>query len=100
MPDDGSARPSRPETVHHQILLVGRRVLTIDGVKQVDSFDDDTILLNTHLGTLTIRGKNLRIQQLDVESGRFAAEGDVDALQYAPRRDMRNAQGLFQKLWR
>jgi sporulation protein YabP len=94
MPDESTTRPS------HQVMLVGRRTLTIEGVKQVDSFDDDTIVLNTHMGGLTIRGKNLKIQQLDLDTGRFAAEGDVDLLQYAPRRDLRHTQGLLQKLWR
>jgi sporulation protein YabP len=83
----------------HQLNLVARRHLVVEGVKQVDSFNDDTITLNTSLGTLTIRGRNLRIQQLDVEAGRFSAEGDVDSLQYSQRRDLSN-QGLFQKLWR
>jgi sporulation protein YabP len=56
--------PSAP----HAVTLDGRRHLEIVGVTHVDTFTDDTIVLSTHLGNLTIKGHALQIQHVDVET--------------------------------
>lgn len=97
---ESEARPLPEERERrHQLSLMARRQLAVDGVKHVDSFDDDSIVLSTDMGTLTIRGRNLRIHQLDLEAGRFTAEGEVDVMTYSQRRDLK-AQSLLKKLWR
>lgn len=83
----------------HQVQLRERRNLAIDGVSHVDSFDDDTIVLATDMGTLTIRGHNLRIQHLDLEEGQFVAEGEFDSLSYTQSREAKARQG-WQRMWR
>lgn len=84
----------------HQVVLSGRRALTVDGVKDVANFDDDSIVLETTEGTLTIRGKGLKLHQLDVTTGRLEASGEVDSLQYAARRRPSDGMSVLQKLWR
>lgn len=84
----------------HQITLSARRYLAIEGVKHVDSFDDDTIVLATDMGTVTVRGRNLSIQRLDLDAGEFAAEGEIDAFAYSQPKDARRNQRILQKFWR
>lgn len=84
----------------HTLALTGRHTLQIAGVKHVDSFDDSHIVLNTDLGRLVIRGRGLKIQQLDLDQGDFSAVGEVDQMIYSNRvRGSERGQGL-QKLWR
>ena len=87
----------------HQVTLTNREELRVSGVLHVDSFDDRQIVLATDLGTLTIQGEDLQIRQLDLESGRFAVEGIVNALSYAMggKRDRKGkGQGFLERLLR
>jgi sporulation protein YabP len=83
----------------HRLELQARRTLMVQGVKHVDRFDDDTIVLVTEMGPLTIRGRNLRIHHLDLDRGEFAAEGEIDALTYTQRTHP-GGRNPLQRLWR
>ena len=43
------------------IIIENRKKLNISGVKDVLSFDDETLLLDTALGRLTVKGEGLQI---------------------------------------
>ncbi|MDW7674002.1 MAG: sporulation protein YabP [Bacillota bacterium] len=66
----------------HQLTLAERKKLELSGVVHVESFDDDEVLLDTKLGGLIIKGKNLHVNQLDVVQGNLTIEGLVMAIQY------------------
>jgi sporulation protein YabP len=74
-PDEGAAG--------HEVTIVNREQMTIRGVLRVDSFDDQEVVLDTDLGTLTVRGEDLHIKQLDLDQGSFAVDGLITSLQYA-----------------
>ncbi len=84
----------------HSISLHNRQSLSLQGVQHVDNFDDDTIVLSTTMGPLTIRGHNLRIQNLDLEQGRFEAVGEFDMVQYGRKKAKGTSGTAWQKLWR
>ena len=46
---------------NHNIIIEDRKKLTLSGVKDVISFDDETLLLETALGRLTVKGAGLHI---------------------------------------
>ena len=74
--------PSAPENRAHNITLCDRRRLSITGVEDVDCFNEQVVVLQTPLGTLTVTGAGLNMSQLNLEDGRVALEGEVDALEY------------------
>ncbi len=84
----------------HVVTVSGRRAVVIEGVRHVDNFDDNTVVLATELGLLTIRGRSLAIHQLDLEAGYFTAEGDIDALIYSRKKVGRPTDTPWKKLWR
>ena len=57
-----------PEAAHH-ILLEGREQLTVSGVEEVESFDENTIVMVTSKGTLVVRGEDLHIEKLSLDGG-------------------------------
>ena len=70
------------------ISLENREHLTISGVDEVESFDENTILMSTSLGDLTVRGRDLHIETLSLGGGDLKVEGTIDSLTYeaeAPR---------------
>lgn len=85
-----------PEAAHH-ILLEGREQLTVSGVEEVESFDENTIVMVTSKGTLVVRGEDLHIEKLSLDGGDLKVEGAVDALSYEDDRSGRG--GLLSRLF-
>lgn len=68
--------------VNQNIILEDRKKLTLTGVKDVLNFDEETVILDTALGKLTVKGSHLHILNFDTQSGDLTAEGRVHALVY------------------
>ena len=86
-----------PEAAHH-ILLEGREQLTVSGVEEVESFNENTIIMTTVKGTLVVRGEDLHIEKLSLDGGDLRVEGVVDSLSYED--DSRERGGFFARLLR
>lgn len=71
--------------IRHTVTIDGRKRLTITGVTDTDKFDENTVLLYTCMGEMIIKGKNLRVNGLSVESGDMLIEGDIDSVVYGDR---------------
>ena len=87
---------ARPERSHH-IILEEREQLVVSGVEEVESFDENTILLTTVQGGLEIQGEGLHIEKLSLDGGDLKVEGRVNALLYESDRGGRGG-GLFARL--
>lgn len=72
----------RSEAADHHVILEGRESLSVSGVEEVESFDENTIVMNTCKGTLVVRGEDLHIEKLSLDGGDLKVEGTVDALTY------------------
>lgn len=83
----------------HNLILENRKNLVLTGVTDVDSFDENSILLYTELGELVIRGKKLHINVMNVETGDLSVEGDISALVYGDR-DRKKKASLIGKLFK
>lgn len=82
----------------HNLILEGRKNLIVSGVSDVDSFDDQAIVAYTDLGELTIKGKNLHISKLSVETGDLKVSGEIVSLSYTDNRQV--SGGIISKLFR
>ncbi len=82
----------------HNLTLENRKKLVLDGVEDVISFDDASVLLDTVMGQLTINGSSLRIQELCLEKGNVSLEGDIDEILYSDTQVKKS--GFFGKLFR
>ena len=66
----------------HHVILEEREQLVVSGVEEVESFDENTILLTTTQGGLEIQGEELHIEKLSLDGGDLKVEGKVNALLY------------------
>ena len=66
----------------HKLQLNERTSLTMTGVAEVVSFDENTVVLPTSLGLLVIQGQQLQLKNLTLEGGQVAVEGSIRALSY------------------
>jgi sporulation protein YabP len=67
----------------HSLSLSDRRRLTVSGVEDVESFDEDAAALVTGGGTLTVRGSGLKLEKLSLDGGELVVEGRIDSLDYS-----------------
>ena len=85
---------------HQNIILKNRRKLLISGVRDVESFNEECIVVETELGTLVVRGSGLHINKLNIESAELDVEGDVACCEYIDSALSNNRGGLFSGLFR
>lgn len=72
------------ETINavNSITINERKNITLTGVKKIDSFDDEEFLLETNMGYLIIKGKELEIIKLDTYQGNISIKGIFNSLNY------------------
>ena len=75
----------------HRLTLEDRQHLSLTGVTEVDSFDENTVLLRTNRGLVSIRGEGLQLRSLNEQSGQVRVDGTVSAVVYEQGR----AEGGF-----
>ena len=87
---------SRKPTLSHVLNLTERKRLSLTGVEDVEAFDEETVVLSTSGGALTVRGSSLKINKLTLDGGELLVEGRIDSLEYAAERERR--RGFLGKL--
>ena len=84
----------------HRLSLEQRRECKITGVVEVQSFDENTILLETVEGMLTIKGNGLHVSRLNLDKGEADVEGLVDSLVYTDKKTLaKKGEGLLTRLF-
>lgn len=86
------------QTLPQNLTLEDRTHLCVTGVSDVDSFDDRTVTVFTQLGGLSVRGSDLHISALNVETGELVVDGQIDALLYAESQP--KGGGIFGRMFR
>ena len=81
----------------HNLLIEDRKQISITEVSDVDSFDEETILLSLHGGGLVLKGQGLHINKLDVDEGKVIITGMVNSAAYTAKRD-KTEGGFLKKL--
>lgn len=82
----------------HNLIMEDRRSLSISGVSDVDSFDEQAVVVFTDLGELTVHGSQLHISKLSLEIGELLMEGNISSLSYSDAQP-KNV-GFFNKVFR
>ena len=70
-------------TKSHKLILTNRKNANFTGILDVLSFDVAEVLLETELGMLHIKGKDLHVNRLNLEKGEADIEGEVDTMTYS-----------------
>lgn len=80
----------------HKLTLDSRSRLTMTGVTEVESFDEEMVVLHTTRGTLVVRGNGLHLQMLSLDGGQVHVDGTVESLTYE---DNAPVGGFFSRLF-
>lgn len=75
----------------HNVIMEKRAKLNMSGVTQVLTFDDETVVLETDMGMLTVKGTKLNIGGFSASSGELNMTGSVYALVYTDDKDAKTS---------
>jgi sporulation protein YabP len=87
-------------SVIQNIILENRNKLNISGVQDVLSFDDQVVIIETDLGLLTVKGENLKINKLSIDTEEVIIEGEINNLGYSDHTKKEQEGGLFSKIFK
>ncbi len=76
------AAEERMKEMPHTVILEGREKLSISGVTDVQSFDEEQVIMETVRGMMVVRGHGLHIERLQLEPGELLVEGEIALIEY------------------
>jgi len=83
----------------HDLSLKDRKELWVSGVKNIDSFDSEEFLIETNLGFLNVKGKDLTLDKMDNENNELLIKGHINSLSYVgSQKGKENKGNFFKKL--
>lgn len=91
------AEERKMQKTAHNLVMEERRKLSLSGILDVDSFDDETVIAYTESGQMTIKGRQLHVNKFSVETGDMVLEGEIFAISYC---DEKRTTGFFSKLFK
>ena len=82
----------------HSVILEDRKQLSLSGVSDVSGFDEETVVLETEVGQLNVKGSSLHINKFSIETGELNLDGNIYSLVYAENKQTEG--GFFSRLFR
>ena len=67
---------------NHKVTIENREMTTITDIVEIDSFDEEEIRATLKKGAIIIRGTNMNIQKLDLQTGEAIIAGTINSLMY------------------
>ena len=86
--------------VIQNLILENREKLSISGVIDVLSFDDQVVMIETELGLLTVKGEELRINKLSIDTSEVIVEGNISHLSYSEKNQEKSKGSLIGKIFK
>jgi sporulation protein YabP len=83
---------------NHSIIVENRKRVVLSGVREVESFNENDMIIITHSGALRIRGRGLEVGKINTESGDMEISGTVTSIHYSDTE--RSPNNLITKLFR
>ena len=82
------------------LILENRGKLSVSGVIDVLSFDDLVVIMETELGLLTVKGENLKINKLSIDTSEVILEGEINNLSYSDKEFEKNKTSFISKIFK
>lgn len=91
---------NQKSNIIQNLILESREKLNISGALDVLSFDDQIVILETHLGLLTVKGEDLRINKLNIDSEEVIVDGNISSLSYSDKSFEKKESGFLSKIFK
>ena len=85
------------QKMNHTVYIENRKSIVFTGITDVTGFDEQTVTLKSELGGIVIKGSDLQISRLSLDTGDVTVDGNINSLQYT---SSANSKGMFSKIFR
>ena len=89
---------SKPKV--QNLILENREKLSVSGVMDVESFNDECVIVDTELGVLIVRGEDLHISKLNLDNSELNIEGDILSCEYSDHESSKSKGGFFGRMFK
>ena len=72
------------------VKIIDRKNVMLDGVNNIEGFDEGYISLSTDLGKLLIEGRDLKVESLSKDSGEILISGHINGIYYSEQKQSKN----------
>lgn len=93
-------RKGLSNNIIQNLVLENRGKLSISGVLDVLSFDDQVVIVETELGLLTVKGEDLRINKLSIDTSEVVIEGEIFSMNYSEKDMEKKGGSLLGKIFK
>jgi len=87
------------KSLNHNVVMENREKVIITGIIDIHSFDDELVLTETEMGILTIKGRDLKMNKLNLDNTELVVEGQIGMLQYNDVDSIKKG-GMFNKIFK
>jgi sporulation protein YabP len=94
---------NKQNTPLYELVLRNREMLQVDGVAEVESFDEKQVIAVSKLGPLVVKGDRLHITQLNLEEGQLTVEGVINSFEYVEDKQAKmraRSKGVMSRLFK
>lgn len=88
------------EISNQEIILKNRSDLKITGVKKLESLNHNELYVETVLGRMVVKGSDLEMKHLDLESETLVITGKVYLMEYLNQKKGQSEKGFLAKLFK
>ena len=81
--------------IKQEVLIKGKGNVSVDFVKGIVSFDEDSVILDTDAGKMIVEGIGLRIENLEKATGRIQITGMISGVHYLEKEMKNKGRRLF-----
>lgn len=82
----------------HTIFMDCRKKLTLTGISDVGSFDEQGVILYSDYGEINVKGSKLHINMLSLDTSEVSIDGEINSIIYTGNTSQKS--GVFSKIFR
>lgn len=82
------------------IIMEDRSRLSVSGVEDIDTFDESNFIAITCAGALVVKGNDLHISKLNVDTGELVVDGEFDSCVFNNSYGGKSGGGLLAKIFK
>jgi sporulation protein YabP len=84
----------------HALQIDKRERVSVTGIIDVISFDEESVIGETEMGVIIIKGGNLHVGRINLDAGELIVTGEIDAITYENPSGGAKAKGLLGRMFK
>lgn len=85
---------------NHEIKVTDRNIISLSGIKKIESFDNEEFLMQSNMGVILLKGERLEIIKLDTHDGNVKIKGKLNSFAYIENIKKNKEESLIAKLFK